>query len=408
MAVQYRRDGGNHTDAAFPDLGYAGAKISPKTAVMDLPQLAENNAALLALRAQHGREVLDQENGITVRREDVVFLRCRSQLLQQPRIFVPVESAEKGILGDIADGLDFLQSARPHDAHGSFAAARGCHDEQPRRCANVQVGTATLSNGAHLNFVVVASAQQIQFIQTDANMTISGSAEQVFPQQSSTTVSGGSMAQVASGGGWQTIFTLVNTGTSSAQAQLSFFDNNGNPLSLPLTFADSGATTTSSSLSETIGAEDTLVLVASGTNSAQVGSAQLSIDGKVGGFAIFHYNPTGQEAVVPLETTNATAYVLAFDNTNGLATGLALANVSNQSGKVTLIVRDDNGSKLGTATINLPARGHTSFMLGSTYSFTANKRGTVEFDTPPNGQISALGLRASPTGSLTTIPVLVK
>ena len=51
-----------------------------------------------------------------------------------------------------------------------------------------------------------------------------------------------------------------------------------------------------------------------------VGSAQLTTTGTVSGFAIFRYNPTGQEAVVPPETRNASAYVLAFDNTNGLAT----------------------------------------------------------------------------------------
>jgi hypothetical protein len=38
----------------------------------------------------------------------------------------------------------------------------------------------------------------------------------------------------------------------------------------------------------------------------------------------------------------------------------------------------------------------------------AGKRGTVEFDTPADGQISVLGLHATPTGAITTIPVLAK
>ena len=43
---------------------------------------------------------------------------------------------------------------------------------------------------------------------------------------------GGSIAHLASGGdGWQTTFVLVNTGTSAAQATLSFFDDQtGAPL----------------------------------------------------------------------------------------------------------------------------------------------------------------------------------
>jgi hypothetical protein len=141
---------------------------------------------------------------------------------------------------------------------------------------------------------------------------------------------------------------------------------------------------------------------------ALVGSAQLTTDGNVSGFAIFHYKPTGQEAVVPLETRNSSAYVLAFDYTNGAATGLALANVSSQAANVPVIIRDDTGATLGTATIDLAALGHTSFMLATGYPFVTGKRGTVEFDTPAGTQICALGIRATAAGALTTIPVLVK
>jgi hypothetical protein len=272
-------------------------------------------------------------------------------------------------------------------------------------------GTAILNNSAHLNIVVVASGHEIQFVETDANSTISGSAKQIFPEQSNTAVAGGSMPQVASGGGWQTTFTIVNTGTSSAQVQLSFFDNSGNALSLPLTFLQSGTNTTAASVSQTITPGDQLVILTTGSNTGAsvVGSAQLTTSSSaVGGFAIFRYNPTGQEAVVPLETRNATAYVLAFDNTNGIETGLALANISNQAVAVPVVLRDDKAAGLGTATINLLAHGHTSFMLTASYASVANKRGTVEFDTPDGAQISVLGLRATPNGAVTTLPVLAK
>ena len=112
--------------------------------------------------------------------------------------------------------------------------------------------------------------------------------------------------------------------------------------------------------------------------------------------------------MVPLQTANATAYILAFDNTNGLSTSLDLANISNQAANVPMTVRSDTGAKLGTTTVDLPAHGHRSFTLAKTYSFSSGKRGTVEFDTPPNGQISVVELRTSATGSLSNIPVLVK
>lgn len=231
-----------------------------------------------------------------------------------------------------------------------------------------------------------------------------------LPVLAQVTAGGGSMAQVASGGGWQTTFTLVNTGTSAAQAQLSFFDNNGSALSLPLTFVQSGTMATAPTISQTIAAGGTLAVLTQGNNAAATvaGSAQLTTTGNISGFAIYRYNPTGQEAVVPLETRNANAYILAFDNTNGIATGLALANVSNQAISVPVVLRDDTGASLGTATINLAALGHTAFILAESYASVAGKRGTVEFDTPTGAQISALGLRGTPSGAVTTIPVLAK
>jgi hypothetical protein len=229
-----------------------------------------------------------------------------------------------------------------------------------------------------------------------------------YPETASVGVSFvGSMAQVASGGGWQTTFTLINTGTSAAQVQLSFFDNNGNALSLPLTFVQSGAITTASTINQTIAGGATLVVVTQGTDAGAsvVGSAQLSTTGNVSGFAIFRYNPTGQEAVVPLETRNATAYVLAFDNTGGLGTGVAIANLAAQPAHIPVVIRDDTGTQIGTETISLPAQCHTSFMLTGNYAITNGKRGSIEFDTPLSGNISALGLRANGS-ALTTLPLL--
>jgi hypothetical protein len=237
-----------------------------------------------------------------------------------------------------------------------------------------------------------------------------GNALTTLPVLVNAATGSGSMAQVASGGGWQTTFTLVNTGTTSAQAQMSFFDGAGNALSLPLTYVQSGTNTSASTITQTIAAGSTLVVLTQGnsTGATVVGSAQLTTTGNISGFAIFRYDPTGQEAVIPLETRDANAYILAFDNTNGLATGLALANVSNQAVSVPVVLRDDTGASLGTAAINLPALGHTSFILADSYPSVAGKRGTVEFDTPTGAQISALGLRGTPSGAVTTIPVFAK
>ena len=127
--------------------------------------------------------------------------------------------------------------------------------------------------------------------------------------------------------------------------------------------------------------------------------------GNVDGFAIFHLIPSAQEAVVPLETRNASSYVLAFDNTNGVVLAVAIANVSAQPANVGIVIRDETGAVIGTpgTAFNLSADGHLAFVTSTTLPATANIRGTIEFDTPTGGQISVLGIRTTPLGNSTTI-----
>jgi hypothetical protein len=132
----------------------------------------------------------------------------------------------------------------------------------------------------------------------------------------------------------------------------------------------------------------------------------------VSGFAIFQIQASGQEAVAPLETRMPAAFVLAYDNTNGLATGVALANLTLMAANVSVVVRDDTGATLTSGQIQLAADGHISFMLTDPnlgFPATTGMRGTVEFQAPSGGRISALGIRAvTATNVITTIPVLAK
>jgi len=73
-----------------------------------------------------------------------------------------------------------------------------------------------------------------------------------------------------------------------------------------------------------------------------------------------------------------------------------------------VIIRDDTGATLGTDMITLSGRGHTSFVLTDRYGLTAKIRGTLEFQTPSGGQITAIGLRFSPAGAFTNIPAIAK
>jgi len=74
-----------------------------------------------------------------------------------------------------------------------------------------------------------------------------------------------------------------------------------------------------------------------------------------------------------------------------------------------VIVRDDAGNQIASDTLNLAANGHLAFTLVTDkYPVTANIRGTIEFDTPPGGQIGALGIRIPVAHTFTTLPALAK
>ena len=226
---------------------------------------------------------------------------------------------------------------------------------------------------------------------------------------------GGAMAHIAAGAGWQTTLTLVNTGAAAATAGLNFFGDDGSAVSLPLGFPQTGTTSTANHVNQSIPAGGSLIVVVQDAGGAitTTGSAVLTTTGNVGGFAVFRYNPTGQETAAQLQAVNAPAYILAFDNTGGLSTGLAIANLAAQAAGVNVIIRDDTGAQIGAGTISLPAQGHTSFMMTDTssggWAAAAGVRGTIEFDTPSGGWIAPFGLRAAPiSGSFTiaTIPVM--
>jgi hypothetical protein len=155
----------------------------------------------------------------------------------------------------------------------------------------------------------------------------------------------------------------------------------------------------------------TLLIQSTGALSSPLltGSAQLTTTGNVSGFVIFRYTPSGQEAVVPLQSLKANAYILAFDNTAGTATGIAINSVSSQPISVPVSIHDDAGNQLATDTLTLAANGHLAFTLASDrYPITANMRGTIEFDTPSGAQIGALGIRIPVTQTFTTLPPMLK
>jgi hypothetical protein len=294
--------------------------------------------------------------------------------------------------------------------------------------AGTQIGTGIVSLPANGHTSFVLSTQfpwTANMVGTATFVTPTGGQISVLgirftPPGTTTTVpalanvgtTGGSIAHIASSNGWETTFVLVNTGASAAQINLAFFDNNGNPLPLPLTYTQGGATTTSvaSLVNQGLAAQASLWIQSTGpvANALQTGSAQLTTNGNVSGFVIFRYTPTGQEAVVPLESRIAPAFLIAFDNTAGTATGIAVNSVSSQAATIPVVIRAGSGAQIGTGSVSLPANGHSSFVLAAQFPVTAGILGTIEFDTPAGAQIGALGIRTPVALTFTTLPALAK
>jgi hypothetical protein len=294
--------------------------------------------------------------------------------------------------------------------------------------AGVQIGSGSLalSGSGHTSFVlpdlfpITAGQRGTVEFDTPAGGQISVLGVRNAPSGSITTIpalvgaaaAGGTMAHIASANGWKTTFVLVNTGTSAAPAHLQFYDDYGSPLVLPLSFPQSsaGVSVFDSKIDRTLNAGATLLVESEGPleDPVETGSAQLTTTGNISGFGIFRFDPNGQEALLPLENRNASSYILAFDNTAGITTGVAVSTSSTQPVSVPVIIRDDSGAQIGSSAIPLAANGHGAFVLTSQFPETEGIRGTLEFAAPAGAQIGVLGIRSPPTHTFTTLPTLTR
>jgi len=214
----------------------------------------------------------------------------------------------------------------------------------------------------------------------------------------------GLIAHIAVGGGWTTTITLVNT-TSFAQPTTVYFWNNDGPLTLNVTGLGP-----SPGFMFNLPANGSGVAQMTGDPSAtQVGYATV-VGQVVAGNSIFTYSVQGYpdfEASVPIVPA-VEKIILSFDNVAGYVTGIALANSNVDSSFIQMVIWDESGNVVtNTRPPNVP---HQAFVLKDAYPETAGLRGTIEIvafsdgdGTPPIATISAIAIRANPTGPYTTL-----
>ena len=99
------------------------------------------------------------------------------------------------------------------------------------------------------------------------------------------------------------------------------------------------------------------------------------------------------EATVPIAAPISQRFLLAFDNANGFATGMAVLNPDSvQTATSSVEIRDDSGQVINKRTLSLPPRTRGAFMLPTEFPETADGRGVAEFSYQLAG-LGAFGLR---------------
>lgn len=227
----------------------------------------------------------------------------------------------------------------------------------------------------------------------------------------------GVLAQVAAGAGWSTEMYLVNTSpTVYESAMLTFRNDQGTPLFLPLTILQQGISQSVSvaNWNFTLAPNTTVVIQTATALSGALaeGWGDVLTTGGIGSFAIF--SQTLPNGVVAEGTTGSSgpfpgSLVLPYDNTSNFVTTAGLVNLSDAAATVTATIWDQNGNQLGTQQLSIATVAHMAFSVPTLFPATAGKRGSIVFVSPnTDAGLAGLGLSFSPLsgGSFTSVPML--
>ncbi len=191
--------------------------------------------------------------------------------------------------------------------------------------------------------------------------------------------------QVVDGGGWKTTFKFVNLENHTVSFKLSFFQDNGSTLALPVLSNGllTAGTYTSITFTMLAAQSTTVESAALGSNVVQ-GWALMQrnvITDSIGGLAIFRQRVSGipdQEATIPIVNQFSGHFVLLFDNT-AFITGIAIANPTSSSVSIPVFIRNEAGTIIDQKFIALGPLAHTAFAVPSMWPSTAGIAGGIEF-----------------------------
>lgn len=217
----------------------------------------------------------------------------------------------------------------------------------------------------------------------------------------------GALPHLAVGGSWTTELVVVNTGAELEQFTISFYDDNGAPLTLPvaglgnLSVVSGGLPPRATAYYE----------LSDPYGPLRTGWGRIAGDSLVRVQALFR-NRTAQglhyEAAVPA-TPGGYAFIMPFDGRNfaetgaPLYTGFAVANLDPLAvATVTCLALDENASIIpnGVSVPPLRPNGHFANYL---FPNLTGRRGTLSCVS--NTKVAALGLRFIGTETFTSLSV---
>jgi hypothetical protein len=220
-------------------------------------------------------------------------------------------------------------------------------------------------------------------------------------------------AQVAIGGGYSTVFTLLNTGNTVLTGNLILTGQDGNPLRASL--IEGVASVTDSNLPVTIQPGGTKIIVATArtpSDSTQSGWARVaSTGGKLGAVATFQQTGSSGELQTIAGVLSSSAVSIATvpvddDVSADRFTGFALANTGTTP--IIVAVREVNPDGSAAATLNSVSLGPRKQVAAFLFQDpNANQKflGSAVFTGDNNASFCIVGL-AMNQGLLTAIPVI--
>jgi hypothetical protein len=282
---------------------------------------------------------------------------------------------------------------------------------------NWSVATGSLPPGLSLNSatgaisgtpVAISGTFIFTVTLTDSKGTVGSGSFQLTIQPPDSSIPSsrvGSFAQIASGGGWKTSITLTNQSANTVSAQINFYADNGNALTLPVAFPQYASNSAMSSVSVSVGPNNSVVIESGGAaGPVTVGWADVLSTGALSGSLAFALSaPLNSQGTVPLDTKLSTSLSMPFDNTNGYQTGFAMANQSSAAQTITVTLLDQKGVQLSSMPMTLLAYGHASFFVSSLSPKAVNQLGVIQLQGTDG--VTAIGVRMSLQGSFTPIPI---